>query len=67
MLNDFIHLRQSIAVILYQNRKALEHLQIEENEWLKLERYRKIFEVWHFPTILFQGQFIIFRFSSLIN
>jgi len=40
MLNNFLYLRKSIEIILYQN-KDLEHLFITENEWQRLERYKK--------------------------
>ncbi len=43
MLNNFLYLRKSIEIILYQN-KDLEHLFITENEWQRLERYKKNFE-----------------------
>ena len=49
MLNNFLYLRKSIEIILYQN-KDLEHLFITENEWQKLERYKKIFEIFREPT-----------------
>jgi len=54
MFNNFIHLKQSIQNILF-NEKSLEGLYITENEWLKLERYLKIFEIFRKPTTVLQG------------
>ncbi len=56
MLNNFLYLRKSIEIILYQN-KDLEHLFITENEWQRLERYKKIFEIFREPTKRLQGKF----------
>ena len=56
MLNNFLYLRKSIEIILYQN-KDLEHLFITENEWQRLERYKKIFEIFREPTKGLQGKF----------
>ena len=56
MLNNFLYLRKSIEIILYQN-KDLEHLFITENEWQRLERYKKIFEIFRKPTKRLQGKF----------
>ncbi len=54
MFDDFIHLQASIKNILFAE-KSLEGLYITDNEWLKLARYLKIFEIFRKPTKILQG------------
>jgi hypothetical protein len=56
MLNDFIHLRRSIDSILLTH-KSLEHLELADNDWYALARYKKVFEIFNMPTIVLQGKF----------
>jgi hypothetical protein len=56
MLDDFLHLRQSIdAIILGQ--QSLEHLHLTQHDWFMLERYKALFEIFNIPTIALQGEF----------
>ncbi len=55
MLNNFLHLKKYIETILFQD-KSLDHLFITENEWGKLERYKKVFEIFREPTKRLQGK-----------
>ena len=65
MLNNFLYLRKSIEIILYQN-KDLEHLFITENEWQRLERYKKIFEIFREPTKRLQNKFFLINYFIFV-
>jgi hypothetical protein len=55
MLDDFLHLKKSIEIILYSTPK-LRYLELFENEWLLLERYHKLFNIFRKPTIKLQAE-----------
>jgi hypothetical protein len=50
MLDDFLHLRQSIGAIIL-DQQPLEHLHLTEQDWFMLERYKALFEIFNIPTI----------------
>ncbi len=54
MFDDFIHLEILIKNIIFAE-KSLDYLYITDNEWLKLARYLKIFEIFRKPTKVLQG------------
>lgn len=54
MFADFLHLQQSIKIILFRE-KELDHLMLSDHEWFLLERYKKLFEIFRKPTIVLQG------------
>jgi hypothetical protein len=56
MFADFLHLQQSIKIILFRE-KDLDHLMLSDHEWLLLERYTKLFEIFRKPTTVLQGTF----------
>jgi hypothetical protein len=55
MYNDFIHLQRPIGALLYEFKKEIPHLQLEDNEWLLLERYHRIFQIFKKPLDRLQG------------
>ncbi len=72
MFHDFLYLEISIKLILYQDRDILEQLLISNDEWLLLEQYHQIFEIFRKPTKVLQDMpyfylFIYLLINLLIN
>ena len=66
MFHDFLHLETSIKLILYQDRDTLEQLLISNDEWLLLEQYHQIFEIFRKPTKVLQGMPYFYLFIYLL-
>lgn len=63
MFVDFLHLQQSIKIILF--REELD-LMLSDHEWYLLERYKKLFEIFRQPTTILQGTLCVLYFPLII-